>query len=133
MTQTYGKSNRGPSGHLPDSGLVSSLSNQASFPGAILLVCGAIAAPEHGGKEEPLALASLIGAHMPSVTCLAHNLPSPRPSTPVWEEKQKTEPALFTPLFGRDGWQGATHSATKHQGLKQAPSHRLSNLMPYVA
>lgn len=115
MTQTYGKSNRGPSGHLPDSGLVSSLSNQASFPGAILLVCGAMAAPEHGGKEEPLALASLIGAHMPSVTCLAHNLPSPRPSTPVWEENR----ASSVHSFVRQRWLAGCHPLSyKTPGLK---------------
>lgn len=44
---------------------------------------------------------------------------------------RKQCPALFSPLLSRNGWQGATHSTTNHQGLKQTKSHSLSNLMPY--
>lgn len=86
-----------------------------SPPGGIFHVHAAMVAPEPGGREEPPALASLIAADVSSVTCLAHSCPPPPPHMPSWEEKQTTESALFTPLFSRDGWQGASHPTTNNQ------------------
>lgn len=75
--------------------------------------------------KQPSALADLTGASVPSATL-------PRQVCQHGMQCREQSLAVSTPLSSRNDWQGATHSTVNDQGLIQAKSHSLSNVMPSV-